>query len=37
MIFRGIQISITGEIETVDDNGLKDKMYEYPTRQFLRE
>ena len=34
---RGIQVRVTGELEIVDDNSLKDEICEHPTRQFLRE
>jgi len=33
---RGIQVRVTGELEIVDDNDLKDEIYEHPTRQFLK-
>jgi uncharacterized pyridoxamine 5'-phosphate oxidase family protein len=32
----GTQIRITGELELIDDNSLKDEILEHPTRGFLR-
>lgn len=32
----GIEIRITGELELIDDNSLKDEILEHPTRGFLR-
>lgn len=33
---RRIQVRVSGELEIVDDNNLKDEIYEHPTRQFLK-
>lgn len=33
---RNIQVRVSGELEIVDDNNLKDEMCEHPTRQFLK-
>ncbi len=33
---RNIQVRVSGELEIVYDNNLKDEICEYPTRQFLR-
>lgn len=33
---KGIQVRVSGEIELVDDNNLKDEISEHPTRQFLK-
>jgi len=32
----GIQLRVSGELELVDDNNLKDEISEHPTRQFLK-
>lgn len=32
----GIQVRVSGELELVDDNNLKDEISEHPTRQFLK-
>jgi pyridoxamine 5'-phosphate oxidase len=33
---RGIQVRVSGELEEVDNNKLKDEILEHPTRQFLK-
>lgn len=33
---RNIQVRVSGELEIIDDNNLKDEICEHPTRQFLR-
>ena len=33
---RGIQLRVSGEMEIVDDNALKDEIFEHPTRGFLK-
>lgn len=33
---RGIQLRVSGELEIVDDNNLKDEIYKHPTRGFLK-
>lgn len=33
---KGIQVRVSGELELVDDNDLKDEISEHPTRQFLK-
>lgn len=33
---KGIQVRVSGELELVDDNNLKDEISEHPTRQFLK-
>lgn len=32
----GLQIRITGELELIEDNNLKDEISEHPTRKFLK-
>ncbi|MCX7747560.1 MAG: pyridoxamine 5'-phosphate oxidase family protein [Clostridia bacterium] len=33
---KGIQLRVSGELETVDDNRLKDEIAAHPTRTFLK-
>ena len=33
---RNIQVSVSGQLGTVDDNNVKDEISEHPTRQFLK-
>lgn len=33
----GIQIRISGQLEVIDDNNLKDEICNHPTRKFLRD
>ncbi|MDH7578976.1 MAG: pyridoxamine 5'-phosphate oxidase family protein [Bacillota bacterium] len=33
---RNIQVRVSGELEVVDDNNLKDEILEHPSRQFLK-
>lgn len=33
---KGIQVRVSGELELVFDNNLKDEISEHPTRQFLK-
>lgn len=33
---KGVQVRVSGELEIVDDNNLKDEICEHPTRQFLK-
>lgn len=32
----GAQIRISGQVELINDNGLKDEIYDHPTRKFLQ-
>lgn len=34
---RNIQVRVSGELELVDDNNLKDEISEHPTREFLKD
>jgi uncharacterized pyridoxamine 5'-phosphate oxidase family protein len=33
---KGIQVRVSGEMEIVNDNALKDEIYEHPSRGFLK-
>lgn len=33
---RGIQVRVSGEMQIVDDNNLKDEICQHPTRKFLK-
>jgi len=33
---QGVQLRVSGELEIVDDNQLKDEMSEHPSREFLK-
>lgn len=33
---KGVQMRVSGELEIVDDNNLKDEICEHPTRRFLK-
>lgn len=33
---KGVQVRISGELEILDDNKLKDEICEHPSRQFLK-
>jgi len=33
---KGIQIRVSGSLELVEDQALKEEIYEHPTRQFLK-
>ncbi|WP_432664363.1 pyridoxamine 5'-phosphate oxidase family protein [Wukongibacter baidiensis] len=32
----GVQVRVKGELESIDDNSMKDEISEHPTREFLK-
>ncbi|MFA5878679.1 MAG: pyridoxamine 5'-phosphate oxidase family protein [Candidatus Margulisiibacteriota bacterium] len=33
---KGVQVRVAGELELIEDQALKEEIYEHPTRQFLK-